>query len=68
MLNDSPWTAEEDALLLDMRFDGRSWGDIFTHLSGRSSDAIKSRYEKLTDSVVQDDDDDEEGDGKSKRN
>jgi hypothetical protein len=38
-----PWTKEEDAKLLQMRNDGRSWEYIVANLPGRSKGTIQVR-------------------------
>jgi hypothetical protein len=47
MLNASPWSSEEDAIIVKMRDEGRTWNKIIHHLPGRGGDAIKKRCEEL---------------------
>lgn len=42
-----PWTAEEDAILIAMRKDGRKWADILPKLPGRFKIAARKRSDAL---------------------
>ncbi|KAK5175277.1 uncharacterized protein LTR77_000414 [Saxophila tyrrhenica] len=39
-----PWKPEEDALIIQLRNSGTTWGDIGEHMAGRSGMSCKLRY------------------------
>ena len=50
-----PFTAEEDALILDLHSKfGNNWGLIAKHFDGRDSRGVKNRYKKLNPEIKQD--------------